>query len=1049
MEPELTMVPTGPISPNTEDCLWTFQSEVSPQLPGRALTSAPREELNLVNYLSYLLGKGRISSAEVEDGEIMPDGKVRQVWHQSNWWAIAKACGVRSPAMVTMRKPENPEDSRKQTEILESLSEMMGLQPLGMITSGITFTFCLGAEDPGSAVPFMPRDITLPATEQEESLTGIRFNPESPAGKHNKRVKALLARAERTSLAWQSHDLSKEIPVGGQTLKVLVVTTPNDAGDGQGCCTMRAAKLLLTSTRGQDNSPRRIRQLMQRLTALQVKGIGETDLKAVLIPLEEMPEKWQEYDVVLDSQCIKRDVTTGKLTAITVNAFQSKPSLKATLINGLLQIHPLLDLADADELMSVTRNISRRAEGRDLEALSAEAERHLANPPRKGIEYGDLSDLARLLVEELCPAPELREKRNAGEEDPWSRFHARELDDNNTVMGLLANGYHPSANPVAAKIATGRTAAWLESALTPRSPRKAGLPYAVVSGELLLGMHWEFAGAVRPRPGYLRPVWDRNRQEQMAGICIHPSDYPRFKPRLDGADLDGDTFTIVLFKDRKGDYHGLILRSPMSPGGGHLGRITRKDGQKMEANGYHAYRMAGTELSYNWLHDLDSEGKGKHPPKIKASPLPEGEQPKWSTTPGEMHEALRKLTMYNYNIGTVTNATFVLLASGLWDPEDHWSNISDIIDHCHNGTANTDTAKEDFLNSLLKLTQASKPMEKRFFEGKAERMLTRHLREQQEKLNGTRSEASLEAQKWLRPEFEALVANSKELVRIARRALEIRQLMANGPVESLLEELEPEAERKAAEAYAGKIEAWRLWSQIETCIDDLAKEKALSPQEAKMLRAENKAEAIRKSREAARAAYQQYAESETAVGGQMAKALRRMHLLDQKRWQKKDGKVFYASMSQASALPDEEQYAAHLGTAAYTILTRLSGTVKDVELEIGEDCVIGWSSRGRPSLFRGTNPKLADYLGPEAESYLWPEDRGKHYQAIYRGIMPETAGAKHLRQIEDTVHVFEVTRIPATPEAPEITVASNWAKLVAQGEIDQQGNLLAAKEAGV
>jgi hypothetical protein len=998
------------------------------------------------NLLHRALGNmkawGKIRSAHTPDGEITATGKIRPSWYNTNWWSIARTTGVQSPVIVTMRKPDEPGEADEQQLTLKALRTGLGLEPLGMVTSGITFAFCLGADRPGTELPFAPKDITVPEHEQGQSRSGLRFNPASPAGKTNKRMKPELGFAERTALVLEALDPSVEIPAGDERLKVHVVKTLNASGDGQGLITLRAANLLLKSTEGRDNEPSHLANSLRRAVALQVKVLGTTDFKAVLIPTAtaDMPKEWRQYDIVVDEECIKYDVSTSKFTAVTVNVFRSKPSLKAVKVDALMQIHPLLDVVNTNELLSEMRRLSQTSELRDLEDLHHKIRRHQEMPPRKGVEYGDMSDTARWLLDTLTSTSEPHEERNEDDEDPWAHFYARDASETGLAhMGLLANGMHPSANPVAAKVTTGRTAAYLEAALTPKKLRKAGMPYIVVSGERVKAMHHRFAGVPKPRPGYLRLVWDRTFPDQIAGECENPDDYPEIAAKLDTLDKDGDDVTIILLKNKR-QYHALLLRAPMSVGGGHIARLTREDGRKMEQNGYHAYSMTGTELRHNYMYQIGQDGEMEHPSVIKAGSIPKDELPRWSTRPGEMYEVLRKLTLYNRNIGVGTNISFTLHASGQWDPQKHWSNISEeLIDPSHNGTADTNVVREAYLESLLEIALSGISLESRFFERKCRRMLLRYYRDLEEDRTGTIPyDFPRPIQTHLDPDYEAIAANSGELVRIAKRSLCVRQLMSNGPLEGLLEESGPEATHYAMQAYASRIEAWSLWGRVESDIDALEEERVLKPRTAKQLREENLTEAMDKTRAAAQEAYEEYNETCDVVPGDMAKALRRLHLMAQKRWGKEE--QFYASLSQVSALPDSELYAAHIGTAAYTILTRLSGTLNNMQLELGESYLVAWSSLNKPGLFK--DGKIVDHLGHEAESYLWKGQPKWHFQATYRGPMPQETGAMDLRQTTDTIHVFEVTTTPVTPAAPEITVEENWAQLVEKGGITPQGSLL-------
>ena len=1033
---------------------------------GRPEPGSKRHRELAIDLLSQMVAQGRLSSAHLPQGEIRPKGKVREDWYQSNWYALADFCNIPFPAIVTMMRPEDEMESVEQTQTLSTLRRELGLVPYQAVTSGRSFSLCLGGELPGDGLPFAPRDITLPQEQQEASRSGLVFNPGSAAGKVNKRLKPAIGFAERAAFIPRPCDPSQEIilpedpaePGTARSLKVLVVETPNAIGDGQGIIATDAAIAMFRATEGQENGISRLRRAVGDTVALQVKILARaTDFKAILLVRQRgaLPPEWQDYDVIVDSECIKRDVTTEHFTAMTVNLLGDleKPPQHTAKVGGLMQIHALLDVTYVDELTSVMRDIARESGTRDLEVLGKRQDA-ARRPPEPGKDYGDLSDTAEWLVEWLTGKP-IREERDSNE-DLWLRFQARNPDDEGLAwLSLLASGHNPAANPLAAQVTTGRTAKQMEAALTPRNRRRAGLPHMMVQGARVFFMYHGFAGVSRPKPGYVRPVWTRDsrNRRRFVGICENEENAKQVSVRLDTADKDGDEGVVVLLKDDSRHYYALLLRSPMSVGGGHLAKLTRENGRDMEREGMHAYRIRSEEIRFNGLYEVGEDGEMVNPSVVRAGELPEWELPKWSTEPHEIYNTMYRLTRFNRNIGVGCNISFALHASDLWEPSQHWSNMSEeLIDHCHNGTANTDMVRDTYLESMLEMALNGESFERRFFETKCRAMLLRHYKDTEEAMGRPRpKEFPVEIRTHLKPEYEAIAASSRSVVQTAARALDIRRRMANGPIEGLVENSRtPEAAHHAMQAYAARIEAWSNQNGISKIIQELENSGEIGSWQANRLRAESISEAAEASRTAAEEAYREYREMmPDEEPGDMARALRRLHLLDRNRWNlqyiRQDGSQRVANLTQIGALPAEEIYGAHLGETAYTVLTRLvgrEGKPNRYQPTEGAEYLMAYGqTTGKPCLF-SEGKKVAD-LSPEAEDCLWPgEPVAWQLRVRYRGTVKTESGTMDLRQTEDTIHVFELLHLPQTPDAPSVTCEEHWQSLAGQGVMDTQGNIL-------
>ncbi len=678
---------------------------------------------------------------------------------RSNWYGEARHLGLEHPCIITWRPPEPGEaGDREKSErgFIREVNEFLEVLDLRAYnwTAAKNFTLfaagCTGAE-------YLPQNT---GNREQDSLSGLVFNPDAKPGKTMKRLRA-RTQAEG---AWFVPEPSwfPEIRLPGGVTHRVTVEDSKTAGDGSGAYRKSAAEELVRASGA---------SWTKDIIAVQMSFLGaDYAAKGMFLVVDdhEFPGP-PDADLVIDRESVNRDVLSTRFTKGKATPIRHKPNTRQVYVEPLILGEVVSRFIDPAELASQALILADSAD--------KETWRHAT--------AGGQED--RFTGESAGPAP--ADSKRPHLEQAVSRRSA----EDRTLAAYLASGSSPFASPQVMDRLAGGTAKHWES----RAKRSAPMPGIMASGEAVWLMHPGYAQSPAPGPKYAGLVWDREDPDQLTGVSLNRSDLFKHRDALDTVDCD-DKLTLVFLRDGGGQPHVLVLRLPLSIDGGICLKLKRQDARKLEQLGYHFYRKEG---DHQWpgLYTL-IKGKPVFPYRLEAQPFET--KPAWTTREEDALASLLELTRYRAVIGQVTNLSANLDYAGLYDPGEHKFNLSDsIIDPSLNASADPSPVIRPLEERLLQAVQEGKRMDPCVFDRVKGRIEKLHRE--------TAPEAgALEVRLECRPRHHRMKAGMSRATQLLSERLRRRKLLANGPAEWLTASFSPELTAIAADAFSRRYAAW-------------------------------------------------------------------------------------------------------------------------------------------------------------------------------------------------------------------------------------------------
>ena len=700
---------------------------------------------------------------------------------RSAWYGWADHLGLPGASITTWRQGETPEDFKNIQEQIEEFKTLSGLRAyMWAPGSGITmFTAKRTSMD------FLPKNPAAPAEEQE-SVSGFKFNPGKVPAKIGKRAK-FATHAEGAFFTPKPSWMPYIHLPDGSSLKVQVRDTrwignykmARGAGDGNGMIRRSKARKLLRLTG--------IRKNLDSIIGIQPNFMGaDFFIKGILL-IRPDQEFEPGTDIVVDldsvsSQLVNEKFTMGK---IIPKRLRRKSDTPYVYIEPVMQAETVDEIIGHEEMVQVQQTIARKVDREAyMEALAAQQEQ-----------------------EELAEENEYEQEWdwNKAENPHLRRALSTEFADG--MVNIMARTGGIWSSPVAVKRMAGGPHGHWEGKKQKASPMAGRM----LSGAKVYLMHYFFAGASAPQPGYARLIYRKpepqgriasRREEQktrLTGICFNKRDSERFESPLDSSDCD-DELTLVFMKGLDGKPKVLILKLPMSIDGGVILNINQEDQRKLEEMGYHFYQQTGTHRFPN-LHDADASGNPLFPDVLQPREIPDHEKPVWTTQEAEATMSLLYMNRFAHVTGMVTNLSTALYYSRLWDPLTCKCNYSEgVIDRVANGDGDPTAIAEALTAILYYHVQARHKLDSCIV-GRVRNMLhAYHMRVAGE------DAGPLEILETCahRDKQAALESDTKWQAKQLNR----REFAANGPKEWFSESFNPELVKVMAEAKRERDEAW-------------------------------------------------------------------------------------------------------------------------------------------------------------------------------------------------------------------------------------------------
>lgn len=328
----------------------------------------------------------------------------------------------------------------------------------------------------------------------------------------------------------------------------------------------------------------------------------------------------------------------------------------------------------------------------------------------------------------------------------------------------------------------------------------------LLSGRNMILVYPGYAGVPYPDKGYAVIV---RQKKQAWGIGFNPDDSPQIQQLADGADFDLDTVNVQLVSDKNGDWHVWGQRSPRSPGGGFLLRITTADAKALLKEGFIPYQLKGSNL-HSHVHDVDNDGNlvarryGLNPRDYPEDVHPKVHQEPWSDLEEQIEGVQERGIM-----GAICNIGFLIEHSNLFDESLSFL-LSDVIDA--NGTATFMPMYNALVDKVIREGLARTPLEACFRERTIKSIARRLLETGQAKEDWQAYHTARQFNWDHKPGCQVLQESTDKILKAAEAEINRVCNMANGPTELLstdLKDLHPEAVRICKDAFLKRNAVWR------------------------------------------------------------------------------------------------------------------------------------------------------------------------------------------------------------------------------------------------
>ena len=540
--------------------------------------------------------------------------------YHSAWFYEADHFGFENPMVITLNPPRytesSPEIKAQYVKDAQAFLDHMGLRAYDWTSSDNAHTLFVAMR---TDHPFLPSSIS---DENQDSPSGYRFKVDGDQGKIPKRKRS-------KSIAEGAFWVPRPSPLGvlelpnGYTHKVAYKDT-KALGDGSG---MYRKSSMLEFFKAAGITPK------GDYDGVYVSIIAaEKSIKALLLatPDERFPDPGA--DLIVDTESLNNDVTNLLATGGKAIPVRHKPS------PGYIWVQPLY----------LSEPFSHST---DPKVLAARCLKLADNVDRDAAQLA-LSYSKQDLEEESTPTAYSRP-----DGDIHRAITAQQMTPFIRAAYDLTN-YNPYASP------------WLMDRLTGQHTRQWAakrknswpLPGIMADGDFLLIKHPFYAGVTSPKKGYIRLVWHPTNENDLTGFCMSAFDYVNDSVKHDTHDCD-DHFYISYRTDGSQDY-ALVLRAPLSIGGGALLKLNKEDAKRLKAMGRFFYPLA-EDTRYPDLHEVVN-GEPVYPDVLKAEPIED--LPRWTTDEDLALVSMYELSQFRGAIGPITDRLALLDKSGAWDP---------------------------------------------------------------------------------------------------------------------------------------------------------------------------------------------------------------------------------------------------------------------------------------------------------------------------------------------------------------------------------------------
>ena len=760
------------------------------------------------------------------------------------------------------------------------------------------------------------------------------------------------------------------VPISEYDGYFVRVIYSNKLGDGQGSITYNAA--LRSCTAGGMSEEEAIKKL-NRSVAVQIFGIGKFPFKGLLWiqGSEKDKDKRSEYDILLDAANIKTELsiapTAMKLKLVETPAKRGTPVVvKSWIAMGM----PLIYAFGSQQVKDVSIAVVKSHQRAVLRKI-----------------MGDAKD------EDSAERPQ---QYSSEEENPYSLSFIQEL-----LEGIESHSPSIWNNPENVK----RVAGGLGRRIRSKWEKRGEFP-VLLSGRNVILIYAPYAGHKFPRPGHGRIIFSEGKT---VGIAFNPKDSKQIQQLTDGSDFDLDMVSLHLAIDLDGHWAVYGQRSPRSPGGGFMLRITKREAEAMLKEGFIPYRQQG-EDPYAYLHEVDEKGElvsGGYP--LAPQPLDEEFHPKICDDPIE--------NLYQGIIGAeergIMGASHDLIHtmehSGIFEPKLACL-LSDLIDSC--GTETRVPMYNEITDHVIDSAMNGAILDECFQE-RVIRSLARRLEETgrcksiKEAFNTARYRF-----KWgHKPACWIFREAAEEILDLEDKELNRLYNMANGPTDLIAAELDHFPEGLIEIAQKAFRERNAVWNSRAKPAENLYREeKKAAEANAYQTARRQEADVMRQAESAA---------AELGYdAGQLAAAYQRAAVTYRKRFPYGDYPTTYFKASPLGHLEDQE--AAQQALSGYqpavpTLLLRVSQRAA-ASLTVGQTLTIGKESSGENARMYLEDPETHANVLTLAESVKpW---HGLTVRVV-KFLLP--TGSKTRRDEED-FHLLLVEVVDLLPKRTRVRV---------------------------
>ena len=701
---------------------------------------------------------GRLSAVYTPDSVTTVAGTHPNPYH-SAWFFEADHFGFTNPMVVTLNPPRytesTPQSKLHYVQDAQAFLDAMGLRAYDWTSSDNAHTLFVAMR---TDRPFLPKSIT---DDQQDSPSGYRFRVDGDQGKIPKRKRS-------KSIAEGAFWVPRPSPMGvlelpnGYTHKVAYRDT-KALGDGSG---MYRKSSMIEFFKACGITPR------GDYDGVYVSIITkEKSIKALLLatPDERFPDPGA--DLIVDTESLNSDLTNVFATGGKAIPIRHKPSPGYIWVQPLYLSEPFSHSTDPKVLAARCLQLARNVDDDATEAAFSYSKQDIEEDTTTPTYSRPDSDIHRAIAAQQM-SPLLR-------------------------SAYESTNYNPFASPWLMDRLTGQhTKQW-----AAKRKNSWPLPGIMADGDFLLIKHPYYAGVRPPAKGYIRIVWHPTREDDPTGFCMSAYDYVNDSVKHDTHDCD-DHFYLSYRTDGTQDY-ALVLRAPLSIGGGALLKLNKQDAKRLRAMGRFFYPLV-EDTRYPDLHDT-IDGEPLFPDVLKAEPIEE--LPRWTTDEDLALVSMYELSQFRGAIGPITDRLALLDKSGAWDPKMAKMCLStEAIDPAANASKNPYVIipmLERIVHSLvLKGTPVCECMWPRLQKG------IEALHEESGSPGG-----QLKPKFRCPPHHKVLKQAMTDSVELLEHRLNRRALLANGPSYWLTRQYDPALVTLALGAYTRQTALWKLHHQ--------------------------------------------------------------------------------------------------------------------------------------------------------------------------------------------------------------------------------------------